>query len=96
MSSFIKKALFPILIFVAVFMIILYFINDYQTNQQNTNYTLKSYKNTVALYKDDELIKVYSDIVLNTLPEKDIQNFNSGITVSTPTQAEALLEDFDG
>lgn len=96
MPIFIKKILFPILVFVSAFLIILYFINDYQSTDDSTTYTLKSYRNTVALYKNDELIKTYDHIVLNTLPEKDIQSFNNGIPVATQTAAETILEDYDG
>ena len=95
MQIFIKKVLFPILVFISVFLIILYFINVYQAIDTSINYTLKSYKNTVALYQNNQLVKTYDSIVLNTLPEKDIQNFNNGISVTTPTQAEIYLEDFD-
>lgn len=95
MPFFIKRVLFPTLIFVSVFIIILYFINDYQKTDDSAAYMLKSYRNTVALYKNDELIKTYDHIVLNTLPEKDIQSFNSGISVTTQTAAENYLEDFD-
>lgn len=95
MPFFIKRVLFPTLIFVSVFIIILYFISDYQKTDDSTAYMLKSYRNTVALYKNDELIKTYDHIVLNTLPEKDIQSFNSGISVTTQTAAEVYLEDFD-
>lgn len=96
MSVFIKKILFPILIFISVFMLILYHISYHQATNTSVSYTLKSYKNTVALYNGEKIIKIYNSIVLNTLPEKDIQNFNNGIPVTTPTQAEAYLEDFDG
>lgn len=95
MPVFIKKILLPILVFISVVIIILYFINDYQNTNRSVNYTLKSYKNTVALYNGEEIIKIYSNIVLNTLPQKDIQSFNSGIPVATQIQAETYLEDFE-
>lgn len=95
MSVFIKKMLFPILILTAAFIILIRFLTDIPPQKTTISYTLKSYKNTVALYKNEELIKTYDSIVLNTLPQKDIQSFNSGIEVTTPTQADAFLEDFD-
>lgn len=95
MQFFIKRVLFPTLIFISVFILILFFISEYQNTEDSTAYMLKSYRNTVALYKNDQLIQTYDHIVLNTLPEKDIQSFNSGISVTTQTAAEAYLEDFD-
>lgn len=96
MPFFIKKILFPILVLAVVFFITIHFINAHQSATASDNYILKTYKNTVALYKNDEIIKIYDNIVLNTLPEKDIQNFNAGIPVETQSHAEALLEDYDG
>ncbi len=95
MTVFIKKFLFPILIFISVFLLILYYINNNQNVSTSVNYTLKAYKNTVALYSGEEVIEVYNNIVLNTLPQKDIQSFKSGISVTTPQHAENYLEDFD-
>ncbi len=94
MSLFIKKVLFPIAIFCSVFVLSLHLFNN--PDAPDDNYILKAYKNTVALYNGEELIKTYNNIVLNTLPKKDIQNFNIGIPVATPAQAELFLEDFDG
>ncbi len=80
-------------LFTAAFLIVLHLIND--TEAPKNNYTLKAYKNTIALYSGDEIIDIYDNIVLNTLPKNDIQNFSNGISFSTITQAEIYLEDFD-
>ncbi len=93
MTTFIQKILFPILIFICAFLILLHFVNKPKSN--TADYTLKSYKNTVALYEGKEIIAIYSDIVLNTLPEKDIQTFQKGIPFSSPSQAENYLLDFE-
>lgn len=63
---------------------------------ENTSYTLKAYRNTVALYQNDNLIKTYDDIVLNTLPISDINRLKSGITVSSENDAIKIIEDYDG
>ncbi len=94
MAIFIKKIIFPILLLTAAFLIFLHSLNNSKT--VDNNYTLKAYKNTVALYNGEEIINIYDGIVLNTLPQKDIQNFKSGIVVSSPEQATVYLEDFDG
>ncbi len=95
MRFFIQNILFPILSFAFSFLIILHIITNYNKTNTNLNYTLKSYKNTVALYNGEKIIKIYNNIVLNTLPQTDIQNFNKGIPVSTQVEAELYLEDFD-
>ncbi len=95
MFDYVKKIVFLFIVLLAAF--VLFFNTKSKTPQPKSpeKYVLKSYKNTVALYKNDEIIEVYSSIVLNTLPQKDIQNFNKGIVVSNQFEAELLLEDYD-
>lgn len=93
MDLFIKKILFPISLFTAFFILALHCVPAPTVTSQN--YTLKSYKNTVALYDGNVIINIYEDIVLNTLPQKDIQSFDQGIPFTTVTQAEIYLEDFE-
>ena len=99
MPIFIKKVVFPILCFGSAFLILLKAIGipnvSKSTSNKTTTYVLKSYKNSVALYNEGELIKVYDDVVLNTLPQKDVQNFNKGISFASLTQAENYLLDFE-
>lgn len=95
MYSVIKKIIFPVLVFISAIILVIYLICHLRP-EENINYTLKSYKNSVALFENEKLIKIYDSIVLNTLPEKDIQNFNRGFSVPTQECAEIILEDFDG
>ncbi len=93
--SLFKKILFPIITIIAIFLIVL---NTKQSEKReaSNNYILKSYKNCIALYKNGELLEVYNDIVLNTLPSKDIQSFNKGIRVNSKEEINKILEDYDG
>ncbi len=93
MSNFIKKIIFPIAICAAVLIITVTLENSEKAIEND--YVLKSYKNTVALYNGENIVTVYGNIVLNTLPEKDIIAFNRGIKISSPENAEILLEDYD-
>ena len=94
MNFLFKKILFPFLILTIV--AIIYNTHDVKkTTNLQEQYMLKSYKNTVALYNGEEIIDVYTNIVLNTLPEKDVQSFNRGISFDTRELAEAYLQDFD-
>ena len=94
MNIFVKNILFPITIFI-VLMLMLFHLAKNKPQSNDSTYLIKSYKNTVALYQNEKIVKVYENIVLNTLPQQDILNFNKGIKVSTPTQAEIYLEDFE-
>lgn len=99
MSNLIKRTVFFLLSCIAVLTLTLTAVIIFKASPKKTdadNYCLKSYKNTVALYNGEEIIQIYNNIVLNTLPEQDVINFNNGIAVATPAQAEIILEDFDG
>ena len=96
MSVLLKKILFITALCLSVLVLTLTANNNSSIETTKNTYLLKAYKNTVALYKDEEIITIYENVILNTLPENDIQNFNKGIEVSTPAQAETLLEDYDG
>lgn len=80
---------------IAVFLIILG-ISFSKKNEKTEQMRLIAYKNTVALYRGDELIQTYGDIVLNTLPENDRLRFSSGIEVANESEAQSILEDYDG
>lgn len=66
-----------------------------EAKTKSTNYMLKAYKNTVALYDNDSIVEIYDDIVLNSLPKTDIYNFSKGIQFESRENAELYLEDFD-
>lgn len=96
MSFIIKKAVFPICVLSAVIFLTFYCIgNNYKTKTEPQGYVLKSYKNTVAIYLENTPVKIYDNIILNTLPASDIKDFNNGINFENITDAEKYLEDFD-
>ena len=68
------------------------------TKQQQTSneFVLKSYKNTVALYENGVKKEIYEEIVLNSLPSKDIADLNKGIIIADKDELLRILEDFDG
>lgn len=67
------------------------------TQQQTSNeFVLKSYKNTVALYENGVKKEIYEEIVLNSLPSKDIADLNKGIIIADKDELLRILEDFDG
>lgn len=61
-----------------------------------SGWVIKSYGNSVALYNGDELIEVYGGIVLDTLPQEDIDLLESGIAFPTREEAQQAMEDYDG
>lgn len=84
-----------IAIFVAIFVITvgLVIMNKIENPKA---WVLHSYGNNVALYNGDEIIEVYSGIVLDTLPEEDKRLLDSGISFTTREEAVSAIEDYDG
>lgn len=93
MTYVIKKT--TLLLFIILLILSLCLVGTH-LDTTGDNYTLKAYKNTVALYNGDKIIKTYSNIVLNTLPQKDIQSFKTGITMASQQDADDFLIDFEG
>ena len=68
-----------------------------QNKQENPEmWVLHSYGNNVALYNGDDIIEVYGGILLDTLPENDKRQLDSGIAFPTREEASRAIEDYDG
>ena len=67
-----------------------------ETRTVQDAYILKTYKNSVALYCNGEPIKIYKDIVVNTLPQVDVLKFNQGIIIEDMQKIDEILQDYDG
>lgn len=63
---------------------------------ENNEIVLKSYNNTVALYENGVKKEVYEQIVLNSLPRKDVEDLEKGIIITNKDELLRILEDFDG
>ena len=64
--------------------------------QEKKEIVLKSYNNTVALYENGVKKEIYEQIVLNSLPLKDISDLEKGIIIHSDDELLRILEDFDG
>lgn len=68
-------------------------VND---KASNYTYTLKSYRNCLALYKNEEIIEIYDNIILNNLPPKDKEILLNGISFNNISDVDTALQDYDG
>ncbi len=91
-----KKAAAAVIVFTLILTIILLLIHYRTPSKVEDKYTLKEHNGVVALFKGDKVLLVYEDIVLSTFPSADRQKFFEGITVTSPDDAEKIIEDFDG
>lgn len=66
------------------------------TNSSIDTLMLKTHKNTVALYRNGQLVQIYDQIVLSTLPQVDKLKFNEGILIDDIRKIDEILQDYDG
>ncbi len=64
--------------------------------EEPEKWVLKSYGNSVALFNGKQIVEVYSSIVLDTLPDADKKQLDSGIAFMTKEEALSAIEDYDG
>lgn len=57
---------------------------------------LKERNGKVALYKGNQIIKIYDEIVISVLPKIDQEALYSGIIIKNEKQLDAIIEDYDG
>lgn len=81
---------------VACALLVLSGIYAEKSNAESDKYFLRAHENTVALFKENEIIKVYDGIILNTLPESDIYTLKNGIEYENIEDADLAAEDYDG
>lgn len=98
MNSNIKTRL--IFTFLSVFLVVLLYTTVFFAKNSKpkaeSGYYMKSLNNTVVLYKDDVIVKVYDEIVLDTLPTADRDLLSRGIHYKNLADADTAAEDFDG
>lgn len=68
----------------------------HERKSESDKWVLQVYGNAVALYNNNELNEVFSDIVLDTLPPEDVRQLENGISFLTKEEAIRAIEDFDG
>jgi len=94
-----KIALSVIIIVIAISLtaIIISLTLMFKTKEENpTKWVLHSYGNNVALYNGEDIIEVYGQIALDTLPIADKQRLDNGIVFQTKEEARNAIEDYDG
>lgn len=98
MNKYFKILYAALCIVIIILLILTVAANKEQTDEKYNEkvYVVKSYKNTVALYIDDDIAEVYDNIVLNSLPQSDQNKLNKGICVKDENEAIRLIENYDG
>ena len=99
MQKIINKKAFGLGIILTIFLaaIIIASLFSIKCKQENPNsWILQSYENTVVLLNNGEVVEVFSNISLDTLPKEDLKHLESGIAFLTKEEALLAVEDYDG
>ncbi len=99
MQKIINKKAFALGIILCIFLIAIIIATVYsiQCKQENpSSWVLQSYENTVVLLNNGEVVEVFGNISLDTLPKEDLKHLESGIAFLTKEEALLAVEDYDG
>lgn len=99
LQKIVNKKMFVLGIVLGIFVIaiITACVFSLKCKQENPNsWILQSYENTVVLLNNGEVVEVFSDISLDTLPQEDIKHLENGISFLTKEEALLAIEDYDG
>lgn len=87
--------IFTITVSLATLIITLSYVAKSKKNEPEA-WVLHSYGNNVALYNGEQIVEVYSSIILDTLPEEDRRQLDNGLSFPTREEAVNAIEDYDG
>ena len=82
-------------IFIIAIILICIFTSDKIVNNKD-NWVLRSYQDTVVLMNNGEVVQVFGDIMVDSLPKEDIKHLENGIPFLTKDEALMAVEDYDG
>ena len=99
LQKVINKKTFALGIILGIFLIAIITASAFSVKCKQENpesWVLQSYENTVVLLNNGEVVEVFSDISLDTLPKEDLKHLENGIVFLTKEEAMLAVEDYDG
>lgn len=99
MQKIINKKMLALGLILGLFLIAIIVASAFsiKCKQENPNsWILQSYENSVVLLNNGEVVEVFGNIALDTLPQEDLKHLESGISFLTKEEALLAIEDYDG
>lgn len=94
-----NKKMLALGIVLGVFLIAIILASAFSIKYRQENpsgWILQSYDNMVVLLNNGEVVEVFGDISLDTLPPEDLKHLEKGIEFLTKEEALSAIEDYDG
>lgn len=67
-----------------------------EQTETNENWVVRSFEDTVVLMNNGEVVEVFGDIIIDTLPNEDQEHLQKGIHFISKDEALLAIEDYDG
>lgn len=99
MTKIMNKKYFVLGLALGILLIIILTICIYAVNFKNKDdgyWVVRSFEDRVVLMNNGEVVEVFGNIVLDTLPNEDQKHLERGITFLTKDEALTAIEDYDG
>lgn len=99
LQKVINRKTFALGIILGIFLIAIISASAFSVKCKQENpesWVLQSYENTVVLLNNGEVVEVFSNISLDTLPKEDLKHLENGIVFLTKEEAMLAVEDYDG
>ena len=99
MQKVLNKKMFVLGLVLGLFLIAIITASAFSLKCRQENpksWILQSYENTVVLLNNGEVVEVFGNISLDTLPPEDLKHLESGISFLTKEEALLAIEDYDG
>lgn len=82
--------------FLIISIMVTCFTTTKRVTKKQDNWVLRAFEDTVVLMNNGEVVEVFGDIVLDTLPKEDVKHLENGIPFLTKDEALMAIEDYDG
>lgn len=67
-----------------------------EQTENTDNWIIRSLEDTVVLMNNGEVVEVFGDIMVDSLPNEDREHLEKGISFLTKDEALMAIEDYDG
>ena len=91
-----KLLILAVVLSITVLVVIASFISVMANENEKNAVILREHNNSVTLFRGKEIIKIYDEIVISVLPERDRKLLEMGIVIESDEQLNSIIEDYDG
>ena len=99
MAKVLNKKYLILGILLGVFLLVILLTSGFAIKTQTKNldnWEIRSFEDTVVLLNNGDVVEVFGDISIESLPQEDKRHLEKGISFLSKDEALLALEDYDG